>query len=162
MIDLRRHSHDQIQLAPQPLDQVLSAGTMIRINDRNHGEHAGVRQDVEVNGCISAFGDGDWYSCADWMSAKDHQLCRAADMRDERVKSVLVVHIEAVYAEPSQQPEQAAKNRDRRWAGRSRFVVMDRRFNLGKPYANITTGGDIDEHGAHEIAHCRSAVRAAT
>ena len=39
---------DQIEFVPQPVRQLVDVRTAIRINDDRNGEHAGVRQSLEV------------------------------------------------------------------------------------------------------------------
>ena len=47
---------------------------MIRIGDRRNCEYAGVGEHLEVDGCISAFGNRNGYSGADLVAAKGYRL----------------------------------------------------------------------------------------
>ena len=60
---------------------------MIRIDDDGDGEHAGVRQDLEVDGYVSAFADCDRNGRADLVSAECYRLGGTADMRHQRMES---------------------------------------------------------------------------
>ena len=60
---------------------------MIRIDDHGDGEHAGVRQDLEVDGYVSAFADCGRNGRADLVSAECYRLGGTADMRHQRMES---------------------------------------------------------------------------
>ena len=81
-------------------------------------------------------------------------------MRHERVESVLMVHIEAVSAEPGGETEQPAQDCDGCWTGRRPLVRMYRRLDLRETFAYSAARWHLDEHRAYEIAHCRAAARA--
>jgi hypothetical protein len=119
---------------------------MIRIDHHDNAEYAGVRQDLEVDGGISALGNRDGDSGGDQVAAKRHCFCRATDMCHQSVKPTLVIHVEPVSPEPRQEPEQPAENRDRRRTGRRSLVGLNGRFHPGKAYANTPVGRDTDKH----------------
>ena len=103
---------------------------MIRVDNHGDREHAGVREDLQVDGHISTLANSGRYSCADLVPAERYRLGGTADMRDKRVESVLVVHVEPVAPKPCEEPEYPTKNRDGRWTARCRSVGMHGRLNL--------------------------------
>ena len=58
---------------------------MISIDDCRDGEHAGVREDVEVDGRIASLGNCNWNGGARLVAAKSYRLHRTADVCHERV-----------------------------------------------------------------------------
>jgi hypothetical protein len=78
------------------VDEVIEVWTVIRVDDHRDGEHAGVRENLKVDGHLPTLPNPNRYSCADFVPAEGYRLGGTADMRDKRVESVLVIHVEAV------------------------------------------------------------------
>jgi hypothetical protein len=78
---------------------------MIGIDDNGDGEYARVGQDLERDSGIAALTNRDWKCRGDLMAAEPHRLSRAAYVCHEGVESPLVIHVEAVQAEPGEQTE---------------------------------------------------------
>jgi hypothetical protein len=78
------------------------------------------------------------------------------------VESVLVPHVQAEGTKPRKEPKQPTENCDGWGTGRCRLVGTHRRLNLREALDYLAGSGDIDEHWAHHIAHCRPAAWAAT
>ena len=109
-----RRGDDQVEFVPQPLRQLVNVRTAIRINDDRNGQHAGVRESLEVDSHASALPHSDRDGCVHLAPAKHDRLDRSADVCYERVESALVVHVIPVAAKPGDQAEQPAKNGDGR------------------------------------------------
>jgi hypothetical protein len=135
---------------------------MIRIDDHRNREHIGVRENLEVNGHVPALADSDRNRSCDLVPAKHHWLDRTADVRYERVESVLVVHVVAVDPKSREQAEQPTQNRDRCWTTRCRLVGSHERLNLPETFGNAAASWDVDKQWADKIPECRSAARPAT
>jgi hypothetical protein len=144
---------------PQLADHIVWVWAMISIDDCRDGEHAGVREDLEVDGRIASVGNHNRNGGAHLVAAKSYRLHRTADVCHERVETALVVHIEAVATKPCEDPEQPTENRDGRGTGRGRLVGTHRRVNLREAFGYTAAGWDIDKHRADEIAHFPAAAR---
>ena len=70
---------DRFQLALQAVSQVVKVGSMIGIGDDGDGEHAGVREDLKVDGGVAPFTNPDWNCSVDLVPAKCCGLRRTAN-----------------------------------------------------------------------------------
>ena len=127
------------------------------------GEHAGVRQNLEVDGHVSAL----TYTRPGWLRSPRYPPSvtgsdGSADVCHERVESALVVHVIPVAAEPGDQAEQSAKNGDGRRTARGRPVGTHIASRGSDVRRTVPAVGTSTSNRAHQIAQVRSTLCAAT